>query len=196
MGGNIIDIGNGKLMVHDWIDSLPSFMKEADLVFSDPPWNLGNVTSFYTKASKEYRVFDFEEYYPIFFKRIKQINPKVCYVEVGKQYLAEFIIEMKKIYPKVTFYNSMYYNNPQNKCYIIRGSYKKSKLPKSLDYMDEEKIIEWICKNEDLETIGDICMGQGLVAKYAQRYGKKFVGTELNEKRLNTAIQRVKKEIK
>lgn len=175
--------------VHDIFNPIPDFMKNADLVFVDPPWNLGNINTFYTKAEKDERIESFELFYKRLFECIKEIKPNTCYVEVGKEYLAEFMMEMKKQYKYVTFYNSSYYHNKDRMCYVIRGS-KKFKKPK-LDYMDEEDIIEWICKNEDYNCIGDLCIGRGLVAVNAFKNGKHFVGTELNHKRLSVLVKRV-----
>ena len=178
-----------KIAVHNIFDPLPEFTKQADLVFVDPPWNLGNLNTFYTKADRDDRQSDFERFYTRLFECIREIDPHTCYVEVGKEYLAEFIIEMKKRFKCVTFYNSTYYRRKDNMCYVIRGSYKRKKLP--LDYVDEEKIIEWICANEEYDCIGDLCMGRGLVGWYANRHGKRFVGTELNHKRLSVLIKRI-----
>lgn len=176
--------------VHDIFEPLPEFTYEADLLFVDPPWNLGNLNSFYTKAERTDYHDDFERFYKRLFECIGQIDPATCYVEVGKQYLAEFILEMKSIFPYVTFYNSMYYRKKENMCYIICGS-KKRKRKQPLDYVDEEEIIKWICENEDYSVIGDLCMGRGLVGWYAYKAGKKFVGTELNEKRLSVLVERI-----
>ena len=179
--GGIIHVGGGELKIHDWYDhGLPEFVKKADLLFVDPPWNLGNVSTFYTKARKDHIVTKFDDFYSVFFDHLAEINAKVAYVEIGKEYLADFIIKMREIYPKVTFYNSHYFGNKNNKCYVVRGSYKRTGLPKTLDYMEESDIVDWICENEEFDTIGDICMGQGLVAQKAIKYGRKFVGTELN----------------
>ena len=76
-------------------------------------------------------------------------------------------------------------------CYVIRGSRKRKKLP--LDYMDEEDIIAWICEHEEYDCIGDLCMGLGLVGIHASRNGKKFIGTELNHKRLSVLLERLSK---
>lgn len=184
---------NGSILkCHDIFNCLPDFMKKADLLFTDAPWNEGNLHSFYTKAEITKPL---EENYNKFYKRlfecIKEINPKVTYCEIGKQYLADFIIEMRKIYKNVTFYNSMYYHNIANLCYIVRGSNKRKKLP--LDGIDEEEIIKWVCANEDYQCIADLCMGRGLVAINATKNDKKFVGTELNHKRLSVAIEKVNK---
>lgn len=174
---------------HNIFDSLPEFMASADLMFVDPPWNLTNIKSFYTKAGAEKYMRTFEAFYTRLFRRILEIEPRVCYVEVGKEYLAEFIIEMKRLYRSVTFYNSTYYHKPANLCYVIRGASKRRKLP--LDGMDEEDIIAWICKNEEYQCIGDLCMGRGLVGIHAHANGRRFVGTELNHRRLAVLVKKL-----
>lgn len=163
-------------------------MQGADLVFCDPPWNQGNLRSFYTKNAQALR-HGWDEFMGALFAAIQSIHPKTAYLEVGKQYLADFIIRMRAIFPAVTFYNSMYYGRPENHCYIIRGSARNRKL--DLDGMDEEDIIRWICANEEYECIADPCMGQGLVALYASAAKKRFVGTDINPKRLAVARKRV-----
>lgn len=177
------------LKVHNIFDPLPAFMFSADLLFVDPPWNLGNLNTFYTKAGRT----DYQDNFKVFYKRlfdcIAQIRPATCYLEVGKEYLADFIQEMKRLYKHVTFYNSMYYRKKTNLCYVVRGSAKRKKLP--LDYMDEEEIIAWICENEKYDCIGDLCMGRGLVGVHANRNGKRFVGTELNHKRLSVLLEKL-----
>ncbi len=183
---------NSKLKVHDIFNSLPQFMLEADLIFVDPPWNIGNLNTFYTKAELQQKATCFEPFYKRLFECIRQISPKTCYTEVGKEYLAEFILEMKQQYPNVTFYNSTYYHKKNNLCYVVRGGQKRVKLP--LDSVDEEDIIAWVCKNEEYSCIGDLCIGQGLVALHACRNGHRFVGTELNPKRLSVTIERVASE--
>ncbi len=175
--------------VHDIFNPLPDFMLSADLLFIDPPWNLGNLKSFYTKANCTACLDDFTPFYLRLFDCIKQIAPKTCYIEIGKDYLAEIIIQMKNLFRQVTFYNSTYYHKQDNICYIVRGSSKRKKL--SLDYMDEENIIEWVCTNEDYDCIGDLCIGTGLVGINAYKNNKRFVGTELNYKRLAVLCERM-----
>ena len=75
-------------------------------------------------------------------------------------------------------------------CYAIRAG-KRKKFP--LDYMDEENIIEWVCANEEYDCIGDLCMGRGLVGTNAYKNGRRFVGTELNPKRLAVLLERIDK---
>ncbi len=175
--------------VHNIFDKLPNFMLRADLLFVDPPWNLGNLNTFYTKAERTDHQKNFETFYNRLFECIKKIAPTTCYIEVGKEYLSEFIQEMKRMYKYVTFYNSSYYHKRVNMCYVIRGSSKRKRLP--LDYMDEEDIIEWVCKNENYSCVGDLCMGMGLVGLNAHKANKQFVGTELNHKRLSVLLDKI-----
>lgn len=181
---------NGSMVkVHNIFDPLPNIMINADLLFIDPPWNLGNLNSFYTKADRADHQKCFENFYNRLFACIREIQPKICYVEVGKEYLAEFIIKLKEQYNHVTFYNSTYYKKKDNFCYVIRACNKNKKLP--LNNLDEEDIIKWVCENEDFNFIGDLCMGRGLVGRYAYENKKKFVGTELNHKRLSVLLEKI-----
>lgn len=185
-----IIFNNGSMVkVHNIFDPLPDIMLNADLLFVDPPWNLGNLNSFYTKADRDDHQKSFEKFYNRLFECIEQIAPKTCYVEVGKEYLAEFIMKLKQQYKYVTFYNSTYYRKKDNFCYVIRASDKRKKLP--LDNLDEEDIIKWICENEDFSCIGDLCIGKGLVGQYAYKNKKRFVGTELNHKRLSVLLEKI-----
>lgn len=187
--GRAIFADGSCLKTHDIFDPLPSFMREADLIFTDSPWNKGNLRSFYTKADMPLPNVTFEAFYNRLFDCIREISPDICYTEIGKEYLADFILAMRQQYPYVTFYNSTYYHNKNNLCYVVRGA-KKSKKPK-LDGMDEEDIIGWVCQNEAYTCVGDLCMGRGLVAAGALRAGRRFVGTELNHKRLSVALETI-----
>lgn len=196
MEGTILLPNNSKVMVCDWIESMPEFMKEADTLFVDPPWNMGNVNTFYYKADKEHlNGFDFLRFSQYLFLRIDQIGPKYLFLEMGKQFLAYYLTECQKRYKYVTFYNSTYYHKKDNKCYVVHATNdSKRKQYKELEDMDEEDIIAWITKNHQYDCIGDLCMGRGLVGKGAFLNGKKFVGTELNKKRLAILVDFIEKQ--
>lgn len=180
--------GNSYVKTHDIFQPLPAFMRKADMIFTDPPYNTALLRGFYTKAGL-ITDYDFPAFTKRLFECVAEINPKICYLEIGKEYLADYIAAMKSLYRYVTFYNSTYYHKPDNLCYIVRGS-RKAKKPK-LDGMDEETVIKWVCAHEDYQCIGDICIGRGLVGVEAAKAGRRFVGTELNHKRLSVLIERL-----
>ena len=188
----VIFADGSTLMAHDIFDPLPGFMMSANVIFTDSPWNIGNMKSFYTKAEKRFPdVSFFDDFYHRLFECINSISPSTCYLEIGKEYLGEYMVEMKRIFPAVTVYNSTYYHRKDNLCYIVQGTRRRRNW--HYDGMDEEDIINSVAENED-GTIGDLCMGRGLVALAAARHGKKFVGTELNPKRLSVCLKRLDKE--
>ena len=191
--GTAVFDGGSRLKVHDIMNPLPAWMLDADCIFTDSPWNTGNLRTFYTKAEIQ-PGFDatFETFFHRLFACIADIRPKSCWLEIGKEYLADYIVEMRKIYKYVTFFNSMYYKKNTNYCYVVRGS-SSSARGIHLDGMDESDIIKWVCENEDASCVGDLCMGQGLVACAAYSNGRRFVGTELNHKRLSVTISKVVK---
>ena len=187
-GGTVVFDNESKLRVCDLTLRMPDFMRKADALFIDPPWNQGNITSFYTKAEQGHTVA-YGDFLTSLFERIREIAPRVCYLEMGKDHLADALIAMRRLFPNVTFYNSTYYHKPGNLCYIIRGGRKRPVA--KLDGMDEEDVISWICANEDYNCIGDLCMGRGLVGVGAYKNGRRFVGTELNHKRLSVLLERI-----
>lgn len=135
-GTAVFDNGS-RLKAGSLFDPLPDFMLRADCLFVDPPWTQGNMTSFYTKAGLPRPQEDYAAFYSRLFECVEEIMPKVCYLEIGKDYLADFIFKMRALYRNVTFYNSSYYHNTKNHCYVVRGSDHTGK-PK-LDGMDEER---------------------------------------------------------
>lgn len=188
----IIEFDDGSMVcAHDIFNPLPEFMGNADLIFTDSPWNTGNLKSFYTKAGIDPSGQAFERFYHRLFECVAEIRPKVCYLEIGKEYLANYIVEMRRLYPAVTFYNTTYYHASSNLCYVVRGGAKRAKRP--FDNMDEESVIEWICKNEEYDRIGDLCMGRGLVGLNAYINRRRFVGTELNHRRLSVLVENIVK---
>lgn len=190
----IISLPHGsQVMVCDWVRDLPEFMREADTLFIDPPWNLGNVKTFYTKAACQYGGISFVDFSHLLFQRIDDIHPHTLFIEMGKEYLSWYIEAAKRRYRNVTFYNATYYKKRENKCYVIHATQTPPRRYLPLEDMDEADIIAWICRNHAYDCIGDLCMGTGLVGKHAFLAGKRFVGTELNLKRLAVLVDFIRR---
>lgn len=182
---------NSKLMVNDLMKNLPNFMLEADVLFIDPPCSQGNLRSFYTKADIELKQ-DFKNFDECLYNRVREINPKHLFLEVFASNYQSSIDYYTTLYSNMIIYDSFYYNKKSNKCWILHFSNEQITKNEAMNNIDEEKIIKYICSNLDYQCIGDLCMGTGLVAKYAYLAGKKFVGTELNKKRLGIIVDYIK----
>lgn len=191
MGRPIVYPDGSTLLCNDILKiKLPEFMQQVDVLFIDGPWNLGNMRSFYTKADDECPVVMFETFYLRLFELIKIIKTNICFLEIGKEYLGEYMTKLKILYKHVTLYNSTYYHKRENRCYIVQGSDKRLNL--RLDDMDEEDIIDRLGDVTE-GSMGDLCMGRGLVALSAAKRGRRFYGTELNPKRLAVCVERLAK---
>jgi hypothetical protein len=188
----VIELPNdSKLKVCDLIEEMPAFMKDADTIFIDPPCHMGNLRSFYTKSdihlNNSYNCFN-----NMLFKRIDEIKPKHLFIEVFASNYNYILEQSKNRFKNVIIYESFYYKNKNNKCWVFHCSNETITINPSICNIDEEMIIKWIGKNHEYNCIGDLCMGTGLVGKYAFDSGRKFVGTELNKKRLAILVHYIK----
>lgn len=184
-----IQIGTGTIKAHSIFDGTPDFLKQADCIFTDPPCNKGNLKSFYTKAEIELNE-SYEKFNEALFSVIDAIKPKYLFIEVFKS--NKEIIEklVKTRYSNISITESYYYYDKTKVCWIIQGTNENLY---ELPYLDEQYVIKHICNEINFNCIADPCMGRGLVGFYANEVNKKFVGTELNEKRLAVLIERINK---
>lgn len=180
--GEVWRAGTGRVTVHDICQPLPALARQADLLFVDPPWNLGNLNAFYTKAGRDDYHREFGRFADTFFQRVAEVAPATCYIEIGNQNVADWTTRLAALYPVVERWPVTYYRKHKNQTNIIRGA----AVPASLDLtgMDEAACIDLIARAESYAVIGDLCMGRGLVGLAAHRAGRPFVGTELNPRRL------------
>lgn len=172
--------GRGAVAVHNLFAPLPEWVKP-DLLFADPPWNLGNVNSFYTKAGRTDYLDSFGQFTDAFFRRLAEIDPKTVYIEIGNQNVNDYHDRLRKLYPFTQRWQVVYYR--KHPTWIIRGS-KQSEIIFDFTGMDEADCINTVAQIETYNTMGDICMGRGLVGLASYKAGKPFVGTELNKRRL------------
>jgi hypothetical protein len=190
-----IHIGTGIVQVHDIFNPLPAFMRNADIIFSDPPYNKSALSGYYTKAGLSEKPDSFEAFFYRFISCIDLISPKLVCLEVGLPQTEMYINALHDIgYKEGICKSSCYYKKPDNKCNILIFAKRLEDIPQAIHdmpFMDEEKVIEYICKEVEYSCIGDLCMGKGLVGYYSNKYGKPFVGTELNPKRLAVCCERV-----
>lgn len=195
MDGPIALPNQSMVQACDWIDEMPAFMRRADVLFIDPPWNMGNAKSFYTKANVPHPPLSFSQFSEKLFGRIETINPDTLFLEIGKDALAQYLTACQQRFRHVTFYNATYYRKPRNKCYVIHATHDtRMTRYRHLEDADEEDIIAEICRRHPYDCIGDLCMGLGLVGRYAYLASRSFVGTELNPKRLANLVAFIQRQ--
>jgi len=187
--GQIWGIGESRVAVHNLFEPLPGFMA-ADMLFTDPPWNLGNINSFYTKAERVDYQKSFTPFVDALFQRIAEISPGVCYLEIGNQNVNDFERRLRDQFAAVQRWQVTYYK--KHPTWIIRGADQ----PTQRDYsgMDEADVIKMAAAAEEYQVIGDMCMGRGLVGLAAYAAGHAFVGTELNKRRLACLLEALAKK--
>ena len=82
---------NSMIKVHDIFDILPDFMKKADTLFIDPPYNQGLLSNFLNRdgirlGNDNNKQFD--TFTTRLFKCIDEISPDTLFLEMGKEYLS------------------------------------------------------------------------------------------------------------
>lgn len=179
--------------VQDIFDNIEDWFKP-DILFTDPPYNQSLLTNYSNRLScrkslSDKNNKDFLTFQNRLFDIIKNIKPRITFLEIGKEWLPIFITNMKGMYKYVTFYNSYYTKNTKNKCYIVVGADKQRYIKySSIEDKDEADIIKIITSEVDYNSIGDLCMGKGLVGKGAFNNNKQFFGIELNKERLEHLV--------
>jgi hypothetical protein len=174
-----------KVAVLDLLTSIPDFMERADLIYCDPPWNTGNVNSFYTKAGIKER-HTFAEFVDALFEAVAIIYPRACYIETGKQNHENLLLEMGAIYSAVQSWQITYYK--KNPSYLIRGGHEEQ--PFDFSGQDDMQTPFLAMEHESFSCVADLCMGRGLTGITAYKLGKRFVGTELNKRRLAVLLDK------
>lgn len=184
-----IHIGTGIVKVHDLFNPLPEFMKKADVILCDPPYNQSALSSFYTKAEiKEKQMF--ADFFNVLMRAVDEIAPRIVIFEIGVPQRIMYEAELEKRYKNMVCREAYYYN--KGEClFIVASNDEIPDILKNIPKIDEEKVIDMICKELDYKCICDPCMGTGLVGFYSNKYGKPFVGTELNKKRLGVLLERI-----
>jgi hypothetical protein len=177
---------SSKIAVANLRGDLPDFIADIDLLYCGFPWNQGNVNSFITKAGMDKYIKSYDEFMDSLFSKISLINPKVCYLEIGKRHKCDFMEQLTKQFPIVQVWKITY--NRKNPCYLLRGG----QSPVTFDFsgMNDESTPYAAIKADHPHGVADLCIGRGLTLLAAHKLGAKFFGTELNKRILAAAIER------
>jgi hypothetical protein len=180
-----------RFAVHDIFDPLPDFMYDADLIFTDSPWSIGNIKAFYTKAGLRYDVEkSFVDFSARLFDLLHEIDPERAFLVIGNQHL-ETWIEHACVFRYWSHAPATYYNKyPCNIVYCGKMKFNAREFAG----LDETEVTRRVCGRDDYDTVGDLCSGRGYTPYQAFLRGKRTVCTELNPKRMAYALWRIQKK--
>lgn len=165
-----------------------------DMVYTDPPWNKGNINAFRTKAEMSHWTQSFEKWLDSLLGVIYHYAQGPVYVEMGKDTIEllsrlaakHHIREIEVIpityyhrHPAWLFYGSAYHDYPAR---LDHGS---------LNGLDDEDTPREAIKQEYPKTILDPCIGRGGTARAAWQVQKEKIqvyGVELNKRRLANVL--------
>lgn len=159
-----------------------------DMSYIDPPWNTGNINSFYTKAGLSEKK-EFETFIEKLLILIKQHSPKLNYLEMGSQnldFVKDLIVSLNGTVTNV--WKIKYYQ--KHPCFLIRYTFGTTSIV-DFDFtgIDDDFTPRFAMQFEpNVNSVLDLCTGRGLTGRTAHSLGKTFFGTELNKRRLACLI--------
>lgn len=189
--GEVWQAGKNVLAVKDLtnITQLDFFgIPQFDMSYVDPPWNTGNINSFYTKAGFSEKK-EFESFIEKLITLISVHSPRINYLEMGSQnldFVKDLIISLNGIVTNV--WKIKYYQ--KHPCFLIRYTFGTASI---IDFdftgIDDDYTPRFAMQFEpNVNSVLDLCTGRGLTGRTAHSLGKTFFGTELNKRRLACLI--------
>ena len=204
----IINVGNHRVRHGDIMEGIDSLMEgqQADFIYSDPPWGQGNITYWQTMNVKmnnaDRSAKDYNEFINTYFSIISKYAKDKVVLEYG--------IKWEEDIKKMSM-NYGFKHNGSVICYYKSGS---KLLPCHIHFLSKVSTIqlspEFIQRCTELEDLklvkyvfdylnapqSGICLdpmcGMGFTAQASKDRGMTFYGNELNRKRLEKTIDRLR----
>ena len=178
-----------RLAVSDILRGLPGFMCDADMIYCDPPFGAGALNSFYHKAGIDER-HTFAEFADAMEEAISSISPSICYLEIGRQNVDVYRKILADLYLVVQEWGIVY--SKKSPMLLLRGGSSSQEF--DFSGCDDRDAPLLAMQHEQFSCVADFCMGRGLTALSAFSEGKRFVGTDLNKRRLAVTIDRIARQ--
>ena len=183
--GEVWKYGDSAISVLDITESALDCFGDADMIYADAPWGLRNVNFFYNQVKKK-RLNNFSDFYNKLFGVVKNVNAEVCYLEIGNEYLHVYTENMRRLYNAVQKWPIKYYG--KRDCWLVRGG--QDITPFDFTGFDDSKTPSHAVKIENPQCVLDPCCGKGITGIAALESGARFIGTEINKRKLALFIKR------
>jgi hypothetical protein len=169
--------------LREWAD-----VHERPIMYVDPPWSQGNMTTFYHKADLvEARSFS------ALLDKVVSLGRSFCsqvWIEMGRRETARLLELLHEKGARSRVYPITYYGrNPAN---LVSASWQEevAEYP-SLFGMDDEKTPGEVLRLTRPAGVFDPCTGRGLTAVSAVSEKVPFLGVELNPIRAGITLEKV-----
>ena len=183
----------GDLEAGDGMKLVLDYKERPKLMVTDPPWNSGNARTFRGKAGLD-RPVDFPNLMSCVLELGVLCKGEV-WIEMGVQYLFKLTEQVRALHGHVlqTFETTYYKKRPNRlmRC-VFHGEWCALPLfdPTGMDDADfTAPIIAHYSQPGDV--VCDPCTGQGQMAVDAIKQGRRFIGLELNPRRLAVTVDKL-----
>ena len=205
----IKNIGKHRVRHGDVMENLDELIDgKVDIMYSDPPWGQGNLRYWQTMNKKMTGAEKKDIEYWAFIKRILEVadlyvkDDGMVFIEYGLQWTDDIIDIAKERGFHLLEVIEMVYSSENRPLNLILLS-KNPDIEIKKEYIDsvyhtkgfkslQRAITPFAQKGM---TILDPCCGMGYTAQFALDNGMRFIGNELNRKRLQKTIDRLEKSL-
>ena len=166
-----------------------------DVIYVDPPWNTGNVRSFYTKAGLPHPEWEWTELYRVIIALAEGFGCAL-WVEGGVRQRDEFMAMLPG--PHTASWPITYYRkHPAVLAYSGPIPPPVPDLSGSDDEHTPKIVLSAYVKaaGGEVGLVLDPCAGRGLTSRAAEQNGWRSVSNELNPTRVSVALARMEKMI-
>lgn len=170
-------------------------VSNVSLVYADPPWSTGNAKTFRTKAGLAHGNVTLQRLWGAICERVlPALGTGDLVVEIGSTHRDDIAVLLGSYGRQVTETWPIVYFK-QTRCWLHRSRFTSRVDTSSPAGLDDELTPRWAIDNGTrlTELVCDPCLGRGLTVMAADSAGRRFIGSELNPRRLAVAIDRLAK---
>ena len=196
-------VKNGNIM--SGIDDL-MLDKQADFIYSDPPWGQGNLRYWQTMNFKMNEVprqdVEYSNFIKYFFNLIYKYSKDKCVIEYGCQWNDDIVAMATEVGFKhngstVCYYNAGAMDRPCDLHFLSKTSniVLTDEFKEDCKRLQDLKLVEYIFDYLAIKEglVLDPMCGMGFTAQATVNRNMTFYGNELNKKRLQKTIDRLSK---
>jgi hypothetical protein len=194
--GEVWGVGRHRMVCGDLAgvagERLLALVERPCRVYVDPPWNLGNINSFRTKAGVPHTREPFVVFLEAFARYLARIEPVIAFVEMGRQNQPQLHRYLQDAGLSVIdcWQTTYYHRHPAT---LTACSPLPAIVPALADLTgmdDDDTPLECLSMMEGGMVV-DPCAGRGLTAVVADGLGLPFLGLELSPARTSATLTRL-----